>query len=103
MKFITFSLILIWSHGVAAALEDSFTPVKSEPVSLQYTPRLYPKLTDFRASNTELVKGQQLAVYIRYLAGDTALAKASTYSAAYFPAVDDYSVLSVPNCIVSFI
>jgi hypothetical protein len=86
---------LVFQTSVAV-MEDSMT-VNDLPSStyLSASTKLYPKASDRGTSVLQI--GQSILLYLRVLKGDKSSKTENVYTSAFFPSVDHYSSLTVPN------
>lgn len=78
-------------------LVDSFNVVGSpDPGYLNGVYKLYPDRT-IVTTFYPMAKGDRVLVYLRYTNGDSVTKTYTSYTGVFFPAVDDYSQMTIPN------
>jgi hypothetical protein len=82
---------------VQGALKDSIKATSDpDPLYISGTNTLWPTI-DTRQQIHPLSKGDKQLVYFRFLKREGSLDSSRTYTAVFYPKVDDFTLLTIPN------
>lgn len=92
-------LLAIIAH---AQLQNSlYVDGNADSNYLAGTDKMWPK-PDGSRTIYPLAKGDRQLIYFRYLRVEAQTAAVRAYTGVFYPAVDDYSQLVIPNSIIKF-
>ena len=95
--YIVISILIQEADG----LQDSFTTGTVDRGYLNDAKNLYPQsFLSSQHTESPMSIGEARLVYLRILKSDTSQVNKSveTFTAVYFPKVDDYSIMTIPGC-----